>query len=67
MTNDEIADGFKALFDAAHENADALPDGPEKSRTLALLNAFHAVGNVFHRHALDNELIQPMSGGDIKP
>jgi len=67
MTNDEIADGFKALFNAAHENAEALPDGPDKNRTLALLNLFHAAGNVFRSHCVDGGMISPASGGEPKP
>ena len=43
MTNDELANAFKALFDEAHAKAEALPDGPFKRRTIERLNVAHEI------------------------
>lgn len=64
MTNDELANAFKALFDEAHAKVEALPDGPFKSRTGELLSVAHGIMDRLRRRAIDQGEIQPMSGGD---
>lgn len=60
MDPDEIADGFKALFDQAH----AIEDQHLDARGKALLRHFHMAGAIFRRHCRDSQVIQPFSGGD---
>lgn len=64
MSNDELANAFKALFDEAHAKAEALPDGPFKRRTIERLNVAHEIMDRVRKHAVDEGEIQPFSGGD---
>ena len=64
MTNDALADAFKALFDEAHAKAEALPDGGFKKRTIERLNVAHEIMDRIRKHAADEGEIQPFSGGD---
>jgi len=64
VTNDELADAFKTLFDEAHAKAEALPDGGFKKRTIERLNVAHEIMDRIRRQAVDEGEIQPMSGGD---
>ncbi len=64
MTNDELANAFKALFDEAHAKAEALPDGPFKKRNIERLNVAHEIMERIRKHAVQEGEIQPFSGGD---
>jgi hypothetical protein len=64
VTNDELANAFKALFDEAHAKAEALPDSGFKRRTIERLNVAHEIMDRIRKTAVDEGEIQPMSGGD---
>ena len=67
MTDQEIAEGFRDLFAAAHASADAKSEGPGRTRGRRLVAVAHAAANALYHHALDEGLIEPFSGGDVKP
>ncbi len=64
MTNDDLANAFKALFDEAHAKAEALPDGPFKRRTIERLNVAHEIMERLRKHAAQEGEISIESGGD---
>ena len=64
MTNDELAEAFKALFAEAHAKAEALPDGRFKKRAIERLNVAHEIMDRIRKHAVEEGEIQPFSGGD---
>ena len=63
MTNDELADAFKALFDEAHAKAEALPDGHFKKRVIERLNVAHEIMERLRKHAAQEGEISIESGG----
>lgn len=66
MTNDELADAFRDLFDQLHGKIDALPDGGLKHRADALAGVAHRALEKLKAHAVDEGVVQPFSGGDPK-
>ncbi len=69
MTDDELADAFKANLDELHAKVAALPDGAAKSHFEAWASVAHRALGRIKRRAVDETLIQPFSGGpdDDKP
>ena len=67
MTRDELADYFKVGVDALHAHVDALPPGPAKTRHARRAAVLHALLDNIKGDAVDDGLIQPMSGGGPKP
>lgn len=67
MTRDELADYFKAGIEALHDHVDALPPGPAKTRYTRRAAVLHALLDNIKGDAVDDGLIQPMSGGGPKP
>ena len=67
MSNDELADAFRDLFDQLHAKIDAHPEGPLKNRAEALAGVAHRALERLKKHAVDDGVIQPMSGGEEKP
>lgn len=66
MTRDELADHFKTGIEALHAHVDALPDGPAKARYNRRAMLVHALLDGLKGDAVDDGLIQPMSGGEPK-
>lgn len=66
MTRDELADAGKDFIDALHTEVDNLPAGAQKTRYQRRLKVLHAAMDAFKADAVDDELIQPFSGGDPK-
>jgi hypothetical protein len=64
MSNDELADGFKSLFDQLHANIAAHEEGAVKTRAEALANVAHGALDQLQKLAKQAGLIQPFSGGD---
>lgn len=64
MTDDQLADYFKAGFDQLHARIDAQPDGPRKRRAQRLVRIMHGAANELKDLAVDGGMIQPFSGGD---
>jgi hypothetical protein len=67
MSNDELADAFRDLFDQLHAKIAALPDGGLKTRADELAGVAHRALERLKRHAVDSGEVQPFSGGDPKP
>lgn len=67
MTDDEIADAFKAAFDAAHASLDAKPDDDFKRRATRYLKLMHGAADGLKELSVEAGLIMPRSGGDPKP
>ncbi|MBS0371758.1 MAG: hypothetical protein JSS57_21460 [Proteobacteria bacterium] len=67
MTRDELADYFKTGIDALHAHVDELPDGPAKARYNRRAMLVHALLDGLKGDAVDDGLVQPMSGGGPKP
>jgi phosphoenolpyruvate-protein kinase (PTS system EI component) len=64
MSNDELADGFKSLFDQLHANIEAHEDGALKARAEELANIAHRALDRLQKLAKQAGVIQPFSGGD---
>lgn len=67
MDNDALADAFRNLFDQLHAKIDALPDGALKNRGEALAGVAHRALERLKKHAVDEGVVQPFSGGEEKP
>lgn len=67
LSNDELADTIKAIFDELHARHDALPAGSLKTRGGRLLRVAHGAFESLKDQCVDEEMIQPFSGGDPKP
>ena len=67
LTNDDLADHIKSVFDELHARADALPAGTYKWMAKDRLDKAHAQFNRLKRMTSDEGLIQPLSGGGPKP
>jgi hypothetical protein len=67
MTNDELADAFKALFDELESKLEALPDSQRKTRAQKLTGSAHLALGIVRDLFADDGTIQPMSGGGDKP
>lgn len=61
LTNDELADAGKDFVDELHARAEGLPN-----RYRRRVNALHAFLYGLKGDAVEDELIQPMSGGGDK-
>ena len=64
MSNDELANAFKALFDEAHAKAEALPNSRFKRRSIERLNVAHEIMERLRKHAAQEGEISIESGGD---
>jgi hypothetical protein len=67
LTDDEFADAGKAWVDELHVRANGRPESPAKRRGQRLAKAIHALLFALKAHAVDEEIIQPFSGGEEKP
>lgn len=67
MTDDELADAFAANITELHAKIDALPEGQKKRRFNRLARVAHGALEQIREEALDDGMIQPLSGGDPKP
>jgi len=67
MTRDELADHFKAGFDALDSEIENWPDGAAKRRVARLARIAHGAMNEIKAFAVDEGAIEPYSGGDPKP
>jgi hypothetical protein len=66
LSNDELADVTRDLFDELHKRVDAMPDGFVKVRFGKHLAKAHKAMNGLQGAAKTTSTIQPMSGGDNK-
>lgn len=67
MTRDEIVGAFRAAFDALDAEITAVPDGPMKIRAEAYTEVAHRALERLRKLAVDDGMIQPLSGGGDKP
>lgn len=67
MTRDELADYFKVGFDELEAEVAALGEGSVKRRAVRLASIMHRAAEELKELAVDEELIQPFSGGEEKP
>lgn len=67
LSNDELADVVKDVFDELHARHDALSPSGFKTRSGRLLRVAHGAFESIKDHCVDEEMIQPFSGGDPKP
>lgn len=67
MTNDELADYFKAGFDELDAKFDALPDSQRKTRAQKLTNSAHIALGIVRDMFVDDGMVHPDSGGGDKP
>jgi hypothetical protein len=67
MNSDELADAFRDLFDQLHAKIEAHPAGPLKHRAEVLANVAHRALERLKKHAVDDGIVQPFSGGEEKP
>lgn len=67
LTDDQLADAQKALLDETESRVAARPDGPGKNRLERPLHVAHVALDMFKKELVDQEIIQPYSGGDPKP
>lgn len=66
LTNDQLADQWKALLDETHARAEALPAGTFKHLVKARLEKLHVHVNRLKAMTVDEGTIQPYSGGEPK-
>ena len=73
MTPDELANQFKADFDALHAMIEANPDERQRANFEKAAKVFHKHGDHLlklvksEKHPHGNPIIQPFSGGEPKP
>lgn len=67
MTNDELADYFKAGFDELDAKLDALADGVIKRKAQRMTDAAHTALDAVRELFVVDGTISPMSGGGDKP
>jgi hypothetical protein len=67
MTNDQLADAFRDLFDELHAKIDALPDSGKKVYLDAWANVAHGALERLKKRAVDEGDVSVESGGDPKP
>lgn len=66
LTNDELANGTKALLDELHRRIDGLGE-PQRGRGQRVLRVMHAAADALKDWAVGGGLVQIESGGDPKP
>lgn len=66
LTDDEIANAAKALFDSLHARQTAHAEGPFKVRFGRLLGIAHAALDQLRTEAVAAAVITPDTGGDPK-
>lgn len=67
LSDDDLADAFRNLFDQLHAKIEARAEGPLKNRAEALAGVAHRALERLKKYAVDDGVIQPMSGGEEKP
>lgn len=65
-TPDELADRFKADFDDLHAMIEAEPEGQIKRKANRLARVAHGALDALKDLAVDDDRIQPFSGGEPK-
>jgi len=67
LTNDQLADQWKALLDETHARAEALPASTFKFLFKERLSKLHVHADRLKGMTSDEGVIQPLSGGTPKP
>jgi hypothetical protein len=67
LSNDELADLTRDLFDELHSRQAEMPDGPVKMGAGRRLGIAHRAMEVLAEHLKTGGVIQPYSGGEPKP
>lgn len=65
-TNDDLADVAGDLIREVHARAEALTDTVPNRRKKRLARLLHAAADALKRDCVDDEVIQPFSGGSDK-
>ncbi len=66
-TDDELADIQGDLIREAESRADDLPAGANRGRVRSALKLAHLALSQAQRVLVDGDIIEPQSGGEIKP
>ena len=67
LSDDELADAARALFDELHRRHDGLPASAFKNGVGRRLGIAHRAMDVLKEHLSGGGIIQPYSGGEPKP
>lgn len=67
LSNDELADVARDLFDELHRRVNAQPPGAFRNGAARRLMVAHRGMDLLREFVRDGGMIQPMSGGEEKP